>query len=344
MDFLSAAYKVLEDAGEPLRYEEIARRAQALGLLTTSGKTPEATMGSRLYTDVKKEDSRFEHVAQATFSLRRRARIDDIGRRVQKLNEATRKTIQKRLLEMPADRFEALIGELLVQIGFDETSVQVTSYGNDGGIDVRGVLNAGDVTRVTAAVQVKRWRRNVQTRTVRDVRGSLTTHEQGIIITTSGYSRGAREEANAVGKAPISLVDGEALIELLIKHNVGVIKQGHEVISLDSEWWTQISGVTGGEDAQPEAEKPEVSAAVPSSLAPVSFPLTVRALNNPEQTALLLSQEGHMKFADKPYRSPSAAGKEATGWKSCNGWRFWQYQDPDTLEWLFIDALRARGR
>jgi len=332
MDFLSAAYRILESAREPLRYEEITRRALAKGLIETSGKTPEATMGARLYSDVKKEDSRFEHVDRATFGIKKKAAIDEIGRRVQRMNEDTRRTLKKRLHEMPADRFEALIGELLVQVGFAEKTVQVTNYSNDGGIDVRGVLNAGDVTEVNAAVQVKRWKRNIQARTVRDVRGSLTTHEQGIIITTSDFSKGARTEANAIGKTPISLVNGEALIDLLIKHDVGVIKERHTVISLDDEWWDVISGVDEAEAVEPPIEETE--------LPKVEFPLTVIAMNNPEVSAQLLNRDGQMEFNRIQYSSTSAAGKEATGWKSCNGWQFWKYQHPETMEWRFIDDLR----
>jgi restriction system protein len=337
MDFLSAAYQVLKDAGQPLRYEEISDRALARGLIAPSGKTPQATMGARLYTDVKKENSRFDHVDRATFGLRRKARIDDIGLRVQMINDETRSTIKKRLHDMPADRFEALIGELLVQVGFEETSVVVTSYANDGGIDVRGVLNAGNVTAITAAVQVKRWKRNVQTRTVRDVRGSLTTHEQGIIITTSDFSSGARAEAKAVGKAPISLINGDALIELLIKHDVGVTKERHEVFFLDSEWWDEISGL----EDPPAVPAPVAEPVAVAAPRPAQFPLPLRATNNPELKAEMLDDHGRVLFNGTIYRSPSGAGKEAGGWKSCNGWTFWQYQDPHTLEWRLIDDLRG---
>ena len=80
---------------------------------------------------------------------------------------------------------------------------------------IGGVLRAGGITDVNAAVQVKRWKRNVQARTVRDLRGSLRVHEQGIIITTSSFSSGARREAQESGKTRISLIDGKHLLNLL---------------------------------------------------------------------------------------------------------------------------------
>ena len=334
MDFISAAYRILENAGEPLHYKEIARRALANGLIETSGKTPEATLGARLYTDIKKEDSRFKQVSRATFGLKSRARVDDIGLRAERINDAIKQEIRARLYDMLADRFETLIGELLVQIGFDEQSVHVTSFSNDRGIDVRGILNAGDITEVNAAVQVKKWRSNVGSPTVRNLRGSLTTHEQGIIITTSDFSRGAREEANAVNKTSISLVNGEELVDLMIKHSVGITKERYTVISLDDEWWDVVTGAEYEETIESVIEEVESPTVV--------FPLNVMAMNNPEITAQLLNIDGQMLFNGTQYSSTSAAGMAAAGWSSCNGWRYWKYQDSESLEWRFINDIRIR--
>ena len=188
MNFLDAAYQVLAQAGQPLHYSEIASRALAAGLLDTSGQTPEATMGSRLYVDTKRPGSRFRRAGRGVFALAP-TQAGEIAERIDALNHHTRAELRHRLMNILPDRFEALMGELLVALGFDEETVQITSYHSDGGIDVRGVLRAGGITEVNAAVQVKRWKRNVQSHTVRDLRGSLKVHEQGIIITTSGFSR-----------------------------------------------------------------------------------------------------------------------------------------------------------
>ena len=334
MDFLSAAQAVLERHGRPLHYKDIARHALDDGLITPTGMTPEATMGSRLYVDTKKDESRFERAGKGRFSLKKKTKRDDIAKRVEEINQQTRQVLRKRLLEMLADRFELLISELLIAVGLEEPSVQVTSYSGDGGIDVRGVLNAGSVTSVNAAVQVKRWKKNVQANVVRELRGSLTTHEQGIIITTSDYSAGARTEANAVGKVPISLLNGSELIELLVKHSIGVNKEPHTVITLDEEWWNEANG-----DVVVEAI-PLIEGIIEPEIL-VEFPLTVRAMNSPNVIAVLLNRQGRMEFNHAQYGTPSSAGKSASGWKSCNGWRYWQYQHPESKEWRVIDELRG---
>ena len=241
MTFLDAAYQVLRQAGQPLHYAEITARALAANLIDTKGQTPEATMGSRLYGDARRPGSRFRKVGKGTFALAE-PRSPGIAQRIADLNQKTRAELHKRLQVMPADRFEALVGELLIALGFDESTVEVTSHSGDGGIDVRGVLRAGGITEFDAAVQVKRWKKNIQAPTVRELRGSLVVHEQGIMITTSGFSKGAQAEAIEPGKARVSLIDGEQLLELLIQYGIGVTEEQHTLLALDEEWWGEVAG------------------------------------------------------------------------------------------------------
>jgi restriction system protein len=137
-------------------------------------------------------------------------------------NDRVKKKLRQQLLEMhPAD-FEVLIGQLLDELGFAD--VVVTDKSGDGGIDVRGTLVVGEVIRTNMAVQVKRWKGNVQAPTVQQVRGSLGTHDQGLIITTSDFSSGARTEAGRTNATPVALMNGEQLVNLLASHEIGVAR------------------------------------------------------------------------------------------------------------------------
>ncbi|MFC2031495.1 HTH domain-containing protein, partial [Chloroflexota bacterium] len=150
MTYLDAAYAILQGLGRPLRYEEITQRALDENLITPKGQTPAATMGSRLYVDTKKPGSRFRRAAKGVFGLAE-PQAGGITEQITTLNLRKRAELRKLLSKMPADRFETLIGELLIALGFDEGTVEVTHYGSDGGIDVRGVLRAGGITEVNAA-------------------------------------------------------------------------------------------------------------------------------------------------------------------------------------------------
>lgn len=252
MTYLDAAYAILQAAGEALHYEEITQCALDQNLIAPQGLTPAATMGSRLYTDTKKEGSRFVRAGRGEFGLAQ-WQPKGIEARAQEINEATRARLSELLQSMPPERFESLIGELLISMGFDENSVTVTKRSADGGIDVLGTYRAAGLTDVNAAVQVKRWKSNVRAPTVTQLRGSLQVHQHGMIITSGGFSAGARKEANAPGKTHIGLIDGEELLDLLVKHRVGVVEKTLTVIGLDEEFWGELAGEEHLEQAKAAA-------------------------------------------------------------------------------------------
>lgn len=246
MTYLDAALAVLQAADQPLHYGEITTQALAQGLIEPSGLTPEATMGSRLYTATKEAGSLFVRTEErAVFGLVE-WQPQGINGQVRAINLETRAQLGALLHRMPADRFEVLVGNLLLEMGFDENSVEVTRRSHDGGIDVVGTYRAAGLAEVSAAVQVKRWKKNVGAPTVTQLRGSLQVHQQGIIITTSGFSRRAKEEATAANKSRIGLIDGEELLDLLIKHRVGVAEETLKVLSLDEAWWGALLGEDAG--------------------------------------------------------------------------------------------------
>jgi hypothetical protein len=64
-----AAYRVLQDAGEPLHYKEITKQVIEQGLWHTTGATPEQTLGRDLREDAKKANSRFVLLGKGMFDL-----------------------------------------------------------------------------------------------------------------------------------------------------------------------------------------------------------------------------------------------------------------------------------
>ena len=67
---------------------------------------------------------------------------------------------------------------------------------------------------------------------VQKVRGSLGTHDQGLIITTSDFSAGAKVEASRPNATPVALMNGEQLVLLLAEHELGLSRQAHELLEL----------------------------------------------------------------------------------------------------------------
>jgi restriction system protein len=158
---------------------------------------------------------------------------------VEEANKKARKELLKTVKEMSPADFEDMIGRLLATIGFEE--VEVTGRTNDGGIDVRGTLVVGGVIRIRLAVQVKRWKHNVQSPVIQQVRGSLGTHEQGLVITTSDFSAGAKEEAKRPDATPVGLMNGEQLVALLVESEIGVRRTSLQLIQLGEHITAQES-------------------------------------------------------------------------------------------------------
>lgn len=234
MSFLDAAERVLREAGGPLHYKEITKRALAEGLLRTGSKTPAATLTASVSMDIRRRNERGE---RQRFSRPSLGKIElaaepspGVPARIHEQNREVRARLLDQVREGSPEEFERLVATLLVKTGFMD--VEVTPRGTDGGIDVRGTLVVGDVVRVRMAVQAKRWQGNVGAPTVQQVRGSLGTHEQGLIITTSDFSSGARKEAARADAPPVALMNGEQFTDLLAENEIGVRREEHVLLTL----------------------------------------------------------------------------------------------------------------
>ena len=237
MSFVDAADRVLSDSGdrEPMHYRAITDLALQHGLITTKGRTPEMSMYAGILTEIRRleangEQPRFVQHGRGMVGLAGRSPVG-VAALVERQNREVRQVLLDRAREDTPAEFESLVGELLVAMGF--TDVEVTNISGDGGIDVRGILVVGDAVQIRMAVQAKRWKSNVQAPEVQRVRGSLGAHEQGLIITTSGFSKGAKTEATRADAAPVALINGKKLAELLAEHEIGARKKPYELFILD---------------------------------------------------------------------------------------------------------------
>ncbi|MCD4671698.1 MAG: restriction endonuclease [Anaerolineaceae bacterium] len=236
--FTDAAEVVLENFAEkqPMHYRQITDHILELKLVDTEGQTPEATLYAMVLTEIKRHTERgatprFVKYGRGLIGLRKWMG-EGLAFRIEQHNLDVRKKLLAHISNITPDDFEQLLGLLLSEMGFE--NIEVTKSSGDGGIDVRGTLVVGDVIRTTMAVQAKKWKHNVQSPIVQQVRGSLGTHEQGMIITTSGFSKGAQKEAARADAIPVALVNGEQLVDLLIEHHVLTKHVPYELIYLDT--------------------------------------------------------------------------------------------------------------
>ena len=308
LSFTDAAGKVLREFGnkKPMHYKGILEIAVKKGWILTKGLTPETTLTAAIGSENRRklrrgEEPRFIVYGRGLYGL---SEWEPKGllRDIQERNKDVKEKLRKSIMKISPERFEELIGKLLAEIGFE--SIEVTNKSADGGIDVKGKLVVGGVIGTKMAVQVKRWKHNVQTPVVTQLRGSLGPHEQGLIITTSDFSKGAIKEASDPYKAPIALMNGKELVDLMVEYQVGIKKKDISVLELD-ESKKLLEEVLGRE-----------------TLAKIEI---FGRSKGKTFNAFLINLK-QVELNGKTYRSPSGAARSICGYP-VDGWNFWKYRD-----------------
>lgn len=130
--------------------------------------------------------------------------------------------------------FEKFVKRVLTESGFE--SVEVTGKSGDGGIDGHGILKINDLTSMKVIFQCKRYKDSVGSGAIRDFRGAMAGRtDKGIVITTGYFTADAKNEATRDGVAPIELVDGDGLVVLMEKYELGLIEK--KVYDIDEKFF-----------------------------------------------------------------------------------------------------------
>jgi restriction system protein len=141
------------------------------------------------------------------------------------------------LKDLPASGFEKICQRILRESGF--TQVKVTGKSGDGGIDGYGVLELNPLMSFKVLFQSKRYKDVVTTDKIRDFRGAMAGRaDKGIIITTGRFTQDAKNEAVRDGVPPIELVDGEKLVSMFEKLELGLLPR--TVYDIDLEFFKEF--------------------------------------------------------------------------------------------------------
>ncbi len=117
--------------------------------------------------------------------------------------------------------FERICKRLLTECGF--TNVQITGKSGDNGIDGIGLLEINDLVSFKVLFQCKKYKESVGPSQVRDFRGAMQGRaDKGIILSTGRFSKEAKNEAIRDGVPPIELVDGDKLVDMFEKFQIGL--------------------------------------------------------------------------------------------------------------------------
>lgn len=161
------------------------------------------------------------------------------------LDAETASELRALLLEVSPSRFERIIVDLLIAMGYgggDPAMGQSIGRSGDGGID--GVINEDALGLDAVYIQAKRYavENKVGRPALQAFVGSLTGEgaNKGVFVTTSDFSSEARAYVERVQQR-IVLINGDRLARLMIQHGVGVRpRQTYVIRSVDEDYFSDI--------------------------------------------------------------------------------------------------------
>ena len=160
----------------------------------------------------------------------------------QQLREALAIELLDRIKNVSPSRFEELVVELLLKMGYggtQEDAGRVVGKSGDGGID--GIINEDRLGLDVIYIQAKRWEADVGRPEIQKFVGALAGNKanKGVFITSSGFSKGATDYASQVNHRVV-LIDGPMLAELMMDHDLGVsTKDVYTVKRLDTDYFEE---------------------------------------------------------------------------------------------------------
>ncbi|NRP86933.1 Mrr restriction system protein [Ensifer adhaerens] len=162
------------------------------------------------------------------------------------LDAALRDDLLSLLYQLPPRRFERVILDLLVAMGYgggDDANSLMTKATGDGGID--GIIHEDALGLDAVYVQAKRYApdNRIGRPDLQRFIGSLNgeSASKGVFVTTSDFSRDAHEYLQKVQQRVV-LINGQRLARLMIQHGVGVrVRQTYKVQGVDEDYFGEAS-------------------------------------------------------------------------------------------------------
>ena len=168
-----------------------------------------------------------------------------IAEGVQALREELRCRLLDTILKQTPGFFEKLVLDVLAAMGYGGGLPDAFKHeGKSGDEGVDGRINQDALGLDQICVQAKRYApdRAVDRKSIQAFVGSLAGQgvTKGIFITTSHFAGTAEEFVTRGSPTKVVLVDGEKLIELMLRHRIGTrVQETHEIFEIDQNYFDE---------------------------------------------------------------------------------------------------------
>lgn len=167
--------------------------------------------------------------------------------KIQLFYDEHRRNVKEQLLDIILNNdpsfFEHLVVKLLLALGYGYGTEAGTVVGksHDGGID--GIINEDKLGLDKIYVQAKRYApsNNVGIKEVQAFAGAMKKVSKGVFITTSGFTKEARNEVQEQVGKQIALIDGATLTDLMLRCGIGIRSvQTFKTYEIDTEFFGSV--------------------------------------------------------------------------------------------------------
>lgn len=179
--------------------------------------------------DISKESRQSDLLPEEKIQLVYKDHISNIGAE-----------LRREIMKNHPSFFEKLIVDLLLKMGYgyDKNAGVVVGGPHDGGID--GIISEDKLGLDLIYLQAKRYKtgNTVGRHELQAFVGAMQNVQKGVFITTSSFTKEARQYAEQQQQKNLKLINGEMLCELMIKYEVGItIEDSIKIYRLDSTYF-----------------------------------------------------------------------------------------------------------
>ena len=168
---------------------------------------------------------------------------DAVDAAVGAIHADLRSRLMEAILKQSPTFFEHLVLDVLVGMGYGGSKAEAAFHlGKSGDEGIDGRINQDALGLDQILIQAKRNAPGnvIDRKTIQAFIGSLAGHgvTKGVFITTSSYAASAEKFVQQGSSTKVVLIDGAALLDLMMRHNIGVrVERKIEFLDLDQNYF-----------------------------------------------------------------------------------------------------------
>ncbi len=141
--------------------------------------------------------------------------------------------IKDKILGLQSDEMEELVAAILRAMGY---KTKISPRGPDRGVDVIASPDGLGLTQPRIKAEVKHRSGSMGSQAIRSFVSVLRAGDNGLYISTGGFSREARYEADRAVH-PVTLIDTDDLADLIVAHYDNFDLEGRALLPLIRVYW-----------------------------------------------------------------------------------------------------------